>query len=192
MAATLRQAVAHRRLAGGLHAAARRTDIEGHSVGVVPGSGVALVAGIRRPSTNLSADVVRVLAKDELRAVLAHERHHELKHAPARLILLTGVAAVVGRVPAVATSVERARARMEIDADAYAIATGSTKRAIVRAILKVGPTPGAIAAFGLATDLRLRALLDEERPPRRGLASDIALAAGVAVVTMTICSAFLR
>jgi Zn-dependent protease with chaperone function len=192
IASALRHALIHRRLARVLRANARLTEDGGHRFGVVPGSGIALVAGFRRPRTYLSVDVLRVLARDELRAVLAHERHHELNHAPARLVILMGFATVLGRIQVVSTWLAGARARIEIDADAYAIAAGSTRRAIAGAILKVAPSPGSIAAFSSATDVRLRALLDEQWPASRGLMSDVGLAAGVGTTVMLICAALFR
>ncbi|MGH2511789.1 MAG: hypothetical protein ACRDGQ_03785, partial [Candidatus Limnocylindrales bacterium] len=159
------QAIVHWRLSIALRAGARHAEFVGRSVGVVPGRGIALVAGIRRPATYLSNDVVAVLSADELAAVIAHERHHERARAPFRLIVLAGIAIPFRFVPPIGRWVERARGRIEIEADAAALAEGSSRLAIARAIIKLGheqSTPTGFASFASSADLRLRALLDAE------------------------------
>jgi hypothetical protein len=181
-----RQAVVHRRLSDRLHAVARPALIGGRAIGLVPGPGIALVAGLRRPTTYVSDDVIAALTDAEISAVVAHERHHELRRAPARLIILAGIGGALAHVPPVSAWVERTRARIETDADAHAIAAGSTRRAIARAILKLGDPSGATAAsaFVSATDVRLRVLLGEESPKPTGWAEDAGLAALAAAVVV--------
>jgi beta-lactamase regulating signal transducer with metallopeptidase domain len=186
-----RQAVAQRRLSGRLRAVGRPAVIGGRSIALVPGPGIALVAGLQRPTTYISDDVVAALTELEVAAVVAHERHHELSRAPARLIILDGIAGALAHVPLVPGFVERARARIETDADAYALNAGSNRQAIARAILKLGGSTGATAAsaFVSATDVRLRVLLGAESPRSTGWAEDAGLAVALAAAVVVLCFA---
>jgi Zn-dependent protease with chaperone function len=191
VASIARHAIAHDRLAGRLGRAARPAVIEGRPVGLVPGQRVALVAGLRRPRTFLSSDVVDSLSLAELAAVVAHERHHQLRRAPVTLVALHGATAVLGWARPVARWAERVRAQIEIDADAHALAHGSSRRAIAQAIVKLSDPPisTGIAGFGSAVDIRLRALLHEEAPLAPTWRDDVALVVGLASVVVVICSA---
>ena len=185
------RAIAHARLAARLRRAAGPTVIEGRPIGLVPGQRVALVAGLRRPRTFLSSDVVEALGDCELAAVVAHEWHHELRHAPVKLVAVQGVASVLGWLWPFASWAERVRAQIEIDADAHALAAGSSRQAIALAIIKLsGPPPSTgLAGFGSAVDLRLRALAREEAPAERTWSGDLTLMAGLAGAVVVVCSA---
>lgn len=185
------RAMGHQCLVARLHGVARPTVIDGRPVAIVPGSRVALVAGIRRPRTFLSTDVLEALTDAELAAVVVHERHHELRRAPAALIVLQGIAAVLGWIPPIARLLERRRARIEIDADAHALSRGSTRQAIAGAIVKLGGPPmvPVSARFGDAADLRMRALVDRDTPPTRTWRDDLTIIASLAGVVVVVCSA---
>lgn len=189
--AVMRAAVAHHALSRELQRSARQIVIADRGVGLVPGSRIALVAGLRHPNTYLSEDVVGILTESELAAVLAHERAHELRRGPMTLIGLAGVEQILGRVPPVARRLAGMRARLEIDADGQALAAGSSRRSIASAILKLArPTiRGTAPGFGSVADLRLRALVDAERPPARRTTDDFVLALGAALVAFIMCAA---
>lgn len=127
----------------------------------------AVVAGLLRPRIYCDASLVRDLAPDELRAVLLHERAHQRALDPLRLTLLSLLTPMLLRSDRGRALVERLRAEREILADRYAIQHGAPRSAIAAALLKM-PVPDAtaatVAAFTNATELRLRALLDEEIP----------------------------
>jgi hypothetical protein len=186
-----RRAVGHHRLAGRLRGVARSTIVDGRPVGLVPGRRIALVAGIRRPATFLSEDVVADLTDAELAAVVLHEQHHELRRAPAALIALQGVAGILGWVRPIAHWSERARACMEIAADAHAMSSGSSRHAIAGAIVKLAdpPSSATVAGFGSAADLRLRALLAREPLPSRPWSEDVVIVVGLAAAVVVVCSA---
>ena len=156
-------AVLHHRISRRLRRQARPAVVAGHAVGLVPAIDAAFVAGIRHPRIYCAHDLATRIDAEELRAVLLHERHHELVHAPARLVLLSALAPFVGRLGPGSAWLERQRARIEIAADEHAIGNGATRTTLARAILKLGdPTSRfALAGFATAGDLRLRALLGE-------------------------------
>ncbi len=192
LASIARQAVAHHRLSHRLRAESRAAEVAGRLVGLVPGVGIALVTGVRHPTTYVSDDVLAALAPDEITAVLSHERHHELTHAPLRLILLAGIESLLWFAGPVARALDRARARIEIEADAHALAQGSTRQSIARAIMKLGgvrPTMSPGASFASSADSRLRALLGDEAPTRPSLRSDAILVTAVAALVIVACSA---
>lgn len=107
------------------------------------------------------------------------------------LIGLAGVEQILGRVPPVARRLAGMRARLEIDADGQALAAGSSRRSIASAILKLArPTiRGNAPGFGFVADLRLRALVDAERPPARRTTNDFVVALGAALVAFITCAA---
>lgn len=159
----LRQAVVHHRLSSALARLARPATLADHSVGFTSVAAAPVVAGLRRPTIYCSEDLAARLDADEVRAVLLHERHHQLAFAPARLVVLSGLAPIVGRLGVGRSWLERERARIEIAADEYALRSGAGRSAIARALLKLeadGPL-GSLAGFATAHELRLRALLHE-------------------------------
>lgn len=182
------QAVVHHRVARTLGRAARPATLEGHSVRLVPGMSAACVAGIRRPTIYCSEDLASRLDADELLAVLLHERHHQLTHAPARLIALAGLAAVVARTNRGRAWLEQQRAGIEIAADRHAISAGAERAALARALLKLdaGAPTLSLVGFASAADLRVRALLDEpdSHPARRVGLSATVVAVGACLVAI--------
>jgi len=120
---------------------------------------VAAVAGLHRPSIFCDPRLRQSLSPRELRAVLLHERCHQLRRDPLRLLLLASVEPVVRLAPRGREWLERSRAHLEIAADAYALSQGALRADLAGAILKLGATPaGTAAAFSSAVELRLQAL----------------------------------
>ena len=159
----------HRRLAAALSRLARSAVLEGHEVALIDGLPTVVVAGLRRPRTYCPSDLPATLDASELRAVLLHERHHQVTYAPIRLALLDAVRPLVVWFKGGRGWWARRRAAIEIDADAYAIARGAARSAVASALLKLaGQSPAALAGFASSSELRLLALLDE-REPARGL-----------------------
>ena len=158
-----REARSHKRLAASIARLARPATLDGRSVALVPGLGAAVVAGLRHPRIFLADDLPDRLDAEELRAVILHEHHHQLERAPARLVLIGALAPVLGRLEPGRAWMERERARLEIAADAYALASGASRPALASALVKLRSSPGLSLAPGFATaaDLRVRALLGE-------------------------------
>lgn len=187
----LRQALVHHRLSSALAGLARPATLADQPVSLVPEIAAPTVAGVRRPTIYCSEDLAARLDANEVRAVLLHERHHQLAFAPARLVVLVGLAPIVGRVGVGRSWLERQRARIEIAADDYALRSGAGRPAIARALLKLDAAAplGSLVGFATAHELRLRALLREplQVSPERtlGLSTFLAVAA-VAVVCLAL------
>jgi len=158
-----REARRHQRLAATISRLARPATLDGRAVGLVPGLEAALVAGLRRPRIYCADDLPARLDADELRAVILHEQHHQLERAPAKLVLVGALAPVLDRLEAGRAWLERERARIEIAADAYALASGASRPALASALVKLSSSARLSAApgFASAADLRVRALLGE-------------------------------
>ena len=158
----------HQRLAGLLERWATPAQLMNHDVAIVAGLPAPCVAGIVRPRIYCPPDLMERLAVPELCAVLLHERHHQLSHAPARLVILAALATIFGPLGAGRRWIERQRAAIEIAADRYALLAGARRPEVARAMIKLGPglAGGSLPGYSSATELRLRHLLGEAEPHR--------------------------
>jgi Zn-dependent protease with chaperone function len=163
LAIAAREALRHRAIALALARLAQPGRLVGHAVGLIPGLDAAVVAGLREPLIYCGSDLPNRLDHEELRAVILHERHHQLHGAPRRLILLGAVAAIIRHSLSGRVWLERERARIEIAADAYALSAGVSRAALASALAKLSaaPTPAGLPAFATAADLRIRSLVGE-------------------------------
>lgn len=161
--AVLHHARRHRQVATGLARLAYRGTLAGEPVELVPGLEAPLVAGLRAPRVFCGDDLHLRLDQEEVRGVILHEQHHQRGRAPLRLVALSGLGALVGRTVAGRGWLERERARIEIAADAHALAAGVSRAALAGALLKLSTAQRFASAPGFATaaDLRVRALLGE-------------------------------
>lgn len=159
-------AVRHSRLTRSLASRATEGLLGGEVVHHVPGIG-PMVAGLLRPQVYCDARIASRLSPDEQRAVLLHERCHQQRRDPLRLLLLQAVETVFGWVPSVGRRTDQARAHLEIRADRYALRHGASPPTIARALLRLGDaSPQGVPAFGTVTAQRLEALLDDRVPTR--------------------------
>ena len=128
-----------------------------------PALGPAYVAGLRHPQIYCASDLASQLDPMELRAVLLHERHHQIAHAPALLVLLDAVAWPLVQLEVGRRWVARVRAQIEIAADRYAVASGATRANLASALVKLGEqnVPSGAAGYSASSELRFRALLDD-------------------------------
>lgn len=178
----------HRRLARLLDRLAEPAVLGDVPVGVVDGVGPACVAGLRRPRIYCASDLAGQLDPVELRAVLLHERHHQMDHAPARLILLDAVAWPLERLAMGRGWLARARAQIEIAADRYALTAGATRADLASALLKLGDqnVPVGLAGYAASSELRLRALLGDP-PERLSNRGPLIVSALVAASVLLVC-----
>jgi len=166
--AIMRNARRHARVARALGAGSRPGAIEGIAVRLRPLSSHAGVAGLRRPEIFCDPTLARLLTAEELRAVVLHERGHQQRRDPLRLVVLASLAPALGRLRAGRAWIERRRADIEIRADADVLRHGVPRPVLARALLKLGgnETGYATAGFSSAVDLRLQALIDPDHEPR--------------------------
>ena len=158
------KAYRHHRLSRQLHAIGRPSVVAGIEVQELSGANGAFVVGIRRPQIFFSPLLHADLEPEELRAVLLHERFHQLDRAPAKLVVLAALAPALNLVSAGRAWLAQRLAALEIAADRYAVNEGSSKSALARALFKLAPTETAAVGIGFAsaTDLRISALLGDE------------------------------
>ena len=178
----------HHRLMRKLCAMGRSSVVAGIEIEELPGSAGAFVAGLRRPRIFCSPALGTFLSEDELRAVLLHERFHQLDRAPAKLIVLETLAPALNLVAAGRDWLARRVAALEIAADRYALDEGSSRSALARALVKLAPAGAGSSGIGFAsaTELRVKALLGEEADHNHG--STLGLVLG-AVMLAAVCIA---
>lgn len=159
------RAYRHHRLTLQLQRIAQPAIAHGIVVRELVGSNAAFVAGLRRPHIFCSPELAGSLTPDELRAVLLHERYHQLDRAPAKLVVIEALAPLVGRFDVGRAWLARRVAAFEIAADDHALRHGSSRGSLARALLKLAPAQAGSVGIGFASavDLRLRALIDGKR-----------------------------
>ena len=187
VASILCQAGRHRRLSAALGRAASPARLADHDVRLVPGLDAPCVAGLARPRIYCPADLADRLSEPELRAVVLHERHHQLARASARLVVLAAILPAVGLLEAGRRWVERRRAAIEIAADEHALGAGAGRPELARALLKLGSASldVSLPSYASASELRLRHLTGETIPASRGLGSVAAVV--LPVVAFAVC-----
>jgi Zn-dependent protease with chaperone function len=152
-------------------------DVDGELVRVFPGRSLqAFCAGLLRPAVYISAGTLRRVSGPELRAILAHERHHRIRHDPLRMLIARAVSDAFRPVPALATLADRHFSLADLAADAAA----------VRAMGDVQPLASALARFdeaaaGVAPE-RVDHLLREDPP--ESVPGWLLLGAGIALAAL--------
>lgn len=156
----------HSRLARELTHLARPAKLAGVEVQHLEGFDAAFVAGLRRPRIYCAPDLADRLTSNELRAVLLHERYHQLDRAPAKLVILEALAPLMRTVHAGRAWLVQRYASLEIAADWHALDHGVSRTSLARALIKLAPAqPGLGIGFASAAELRLAVLLDGDSPP---------------------------
>lgn len=173
VASILWQVGRHRRLSTLLDRAASPGWLADHAVGLVRGLDAPYVAGLSRPRIYCPTDLAERLSEPELRAVLLHERHHQLVHASARLVVLAALVPAIGQLEVGRRWLERRRAAIEIAADEHALKAGAGRPELARALLKLGSASldASLPSYASASELRLRHLTGETRTASPGLGS---------------------
>lgn len=112
-------------------------DVQGQRVRVLAGPRpAAFCAGLLRPQLCVSTGALSQLRSDELRAVLAHERHHAQRRDPLRRMCADVLADALFFLPVLRPLAERRTTLAELRADEAAIAAcGGDARALAAALL---------------------------------------------------------
>jgi hypothetical protein len=97
---------------------------------------LACSAGYLRPRIYVSTGAVESLTPAELRAVLAHERHHAERRDPLRRLVARALADSLFFVPILGRISERYAALGELAADEAAVAAVGERRSLASALLK--------------------------------------------------------
>lgn len=107
---------------------------------------LAFCAGLRSPRIYISRGAVEQLSERELRAVVAHERHHLQRRDPLRLLTLRTLADAFVFVPVFKAMSERFGALIELSADQAAVDAVGSRAPIASALLHFTPAPGGSSA----------------------------------------------
>ena len=142
-----------------------------------------------RPRIVISAGTVQLLERDELDAVVAHERGHASERHGLVMLPLASVADVFRFIPYARLAPKAVAGLLEMAADDYATRRHHP-RSLARALVSMSTssvTPSC--AFGIASDgvpLRVHRLLHDERSSRRSVIKASALAVSVLAVPLTL------
>jgi Zn-dependent protease with chaperone function len=110
----------------------------------------AFCAGYLRPRIYLSRGIIERLDRDELRAVVVHERHHLTRRDPLRRAVARALAEGLFFIPILRRSSERYVDLGEIAADRAAVGALEDRRPLASALLKLSerdPMPHAVAGI---------------------------------------------
>jgi Zn-dependent protease with chaperone function len=96
----------------------------------------AFCAGLLRPQVYVSTGALAALDEPALQAVLAHERHHAVRHDPLRLAVGRVLSRALFFVPGIGALAGHQESLAELGADEHAIGTaGENRSALARAML---------------------------------------------------------
>lgn len=110
----------------------------------------AFCAGFLRPRVYVSEGARRLLAPQELAAVVAHERHHRDRRDPLRLLVLRALAEAFFFLPILKAVSRRYASLVELAADEAAVAAADDRRPLARALLRFETwerSPAAVVAI---------------------------------------------
>jgi hypothetical protein len=113
-------------------------DVDGELVRVFPGRRVeAFCGGLLHPSVYVSTGALRGVEEPELRAILAHERHHRVRRDPLRFLLARVVSDAFRPLPPLATLADRHVSLADLAADAAAVRALGDVRPLAAAFVRL-------------------------------------------------------
>lgn len=112
---------------------------------------LAFCAGLVRPRIYLSLGARGSMSREQLEAVVAHERHHVLRRDPLRVLVVSALAQSLFFMPALRRLAERYSALAEIAAD-EAAARARGGRALASAMLAFGRSDDSHSVIGVAPE----------------------------------------
>jgi Zn-dependent protease with chaperone function len=120
-----------------LSAKSRRVQIAGAELQLLDIARPAVfVSGMLRPRIYISPPLIALLDDRELSGVVLHEQHHRRTLAPLRGLALHSWQRVLGWLPVACRMLAERLAALEIEADAAAVAQGTTPAVLSSALLK--------------------------------------------------------
>jgi BlaR1 peptidase M56 len=158
--------------------------VDGQSVVVVDDDRVprAFCAGLLRPRVHVSSAALRILAAEELAAVVAHERHHARRLDPLRLVLVRALVSALPWAPGLRRLGERHATVAELAADAAAVRAGGSRRPLAAALVALAGR-GAPGERGIAPE-RVDQLMG--RLPRGGAPDWMLASAGLSLALLAL------
>lgn len=142
----------------------------------------AFCAGCLRPRLYLSIAALERLSEAELRAVLAHERHHLLRRDPLRVLVARVLSESLFFLPILPRLSARYAALAELAADEATVHHTNDRRALASALLSFGESGSPAIVVGIAPE-RVDHLLGER--PRWELPASLVLGSLVAIAALT-------
>ncbi len=148
-----RQVRASRRYLAALPIGSTALDVEGHKCQLIDSAEPqAFCAGYLRPWVYLSRGAQVQLEPAELRAVLAHESHHQRRRDPLRLLTARALADSLFFIPVLSRISERYSALGELAADEAAVKEVQGRGPLASALLKFSQSPAQAAVVSLAPE----------------------------------------
>lgn len=151
----------------------------------------AFCAGLLRPRIFVSSAAMHALTRDELEAVLAHERHHARCRDPLRLLFARTVSDALFFLPGMREIASRYAALAEVAADGAAVRANGGSRQTLAAALLTFESAASPAVVGIAPE-RVDSLLGD-RPawelPLALIASALVILTAVGVVAVRVAEA---
>lgn len=120
----------------------------------------AFCARSLRPQIYLSTGALVVLDDDELRAVIAHERHHQQRRDPLRVLIAHALGDALFFLPVLRRLRERYAALAELAADEAAVAAVGSRSVLASALLTFGERTNPQVVVGISPE-RVDHLLGE-------------------------------
>lgn len=141
-----------------------RLDVDGVQIAVVEDDRPqAFCAGLLRPDVYLSTGALVALDDAELRAVVAHERHHRTRRDPLRVLVAGVLSEALFFLPALRRLGERYAQLAELAADEAAVERLGERQPLASALLVFGERHHPAEVLGIAPE-RVDHLLGA--PPR--------------------------
>lgn len=112
----------------------------------------AFCAGLVRPRVYVSTGALVALGDEELRAVLAHERHHQRRRDPLRLLVARALGDALFFLPVLRRLRQRYAILAELAADEAAVSASGSPSALASALLTFGERSGGEAVVGIAPE----------------------------------------
>lgn len=145
----------------------------------------AFCAGSLRPRVYVSNAALETLTRDELAAVLAHERHHATRRDPLRIFVVQVLSDALFFLPVLRQLRDRYAALAEVAADEAAVRRSGDPAPLAAALLRFGESTGP-GVVGIAPE-RVDHLLGEG--PRWELPVSVLLGGAVTLAGMVLLAA---
>lgn len=155
----------------------------------------AFVYGLLSPRIVISQGLVDIMDRDELLAVLLHEKYHMMNYDPLRIIIGRTVVKSLFFIPLAGKIFEGFNSARELAADAMAISLQGNSLGLALALrkllskeLSLQPELPAVGIMGIA-DLRIAQLIREGGPVQIQIASrrQVTLTIGIMAFLLMLC-----